>query len=89
MLTLVGLAEMMFGIFLLIFWRVRSLFVVNAFALLILVLGAMFSQPRLLVAPFNPVTLNLAMVGLGVAGFLSSSHLPTSRRCLRHPEEGS
>ena len=88
-LTLVGLAEMMFGIFLLIFWRVRSLFVVNAFALLILVLGAMFSQPRLLVAPFNPVTLNLAMVGLGVAGFLSSSHLPTSRRCLRHPEEGS
>lgn len=86
-LTTVGLAEVAFGVLLLTLWRVRSLFVVNALLLVTLVLGAVFSQPRLLVAPFNPVTLNLAMVGLGVAGHLSSFHLPTACRCLRRPGE--
>ena len=62
---------------------------VGALLLVLLVLGAAFSQPGLLVAPFNPVTLNLAMVGLGVTGYLSSSHLPTARRCRRRPEEES
>jgi hypothetical protein len=88
-LTLVGLAEVVFGVLLLTLWRVRFLFVVNALLLVLLVLGAVLSQPRLLVAPFNPVTLNLAMVGLGVAGYLSSFHLPTSRQCRRRPEEES
>jgi hypothetical protein len=88
-LTMVGLAEVVFGVLLLTLWRVRSLFLVNALLLGLLVLGAAFSQPRLLVAPFNPVTLNLAMVGLGVAASLSSSPLPTSRRCRRRPEEES
>jgi hypothetical protein len=89
LLTLVGLAEVVFGVLLLTLWRVRSLFVANGLLLGLLLLGAAFSQPRLLVAPFNPVTLNLAMAGLGVVGYLSSSHLPTSLRCLRRPEEES
>jgi hypothetical protein len=88
-LTVVGLAEVVFGVLLLTLWRARSLFLVNILLLGLLVLGAAFSQPRLLVAPFNPVTLNLAMVGLGVAGSLSSARLPTARRCRRRPEEES
>ena len=80
-LTAVGLAEVAFGVLFLTLWRARSLFLVNAALLVLLVLGAAFSQPRLLVAPFNPLTLNLAMIALGFAGYLSSSHLPTSRRC--------
>ena len=87
-LTLVGVAEVVFGVLFLALWRTRSLFLLNALLLVVLALGAAFSQPRLLVAPFNPLTLNLAMVGLGVAGFLSSSRLPTSRRCLRKPPGG-
>jgi hypothetical protein len=88
-LTMVGLAEVVFGVLFLTFWRIRSLFLINALLLGLLVLGAAFSEPRLLVAPFNPVTLNLAMVGLGVAGYLASSHLPTARRCRRRPEAES
>ena len=87
-LTAVGLAEVAFGILFLTLWRSRSLFLGNAAALVILLLGAAFSQPRLLVAPFNPLTLNLAMIALGFAGYLSSSQLPSARRCARRrPEE--
>jgi hypothetical protein len=88
MLTAVGLAEVAFGVLFLTLWRTRSLFLVNAALLVLLALGAAFSQPRLRVAPFNPVTLNLAMIALGFAGYLSSSHLPTSRRCARRRPEG-
>ncbi|GAC1448043.1 MAG: DoxX-like family protein [Isosphaeraceae bacterium] len=87
-LTLVGVAEVLFGVFFLALGRTRSLYLVNAVVLVALALGAAFSQPRLLVAPFNPVTLNLAMLGLGLAGYLASFHLPTSRRCARRPEGG-
>jgi hypothetical protein len=86
-LTFVGIAEIVFGLLLLSLWRVRSLFLVNALLLAILLVGAAASQPRLLVAPFNPLTLNLVMATLGIAGYLSSFHLPTSRRCHRQPEE--
>lgn len=86
-LTLVGLAEIAFGVLVLALWRVRALFTANVLLLGFLLLGAVFSQPRLLVAPFNPVTLNLAMAALGIAGYLASSRIPTSRRCLRQPEE--
>jgi hypothetical protein len=87
-LTAVGLAELAFGVLFLTLWRARSLFLVNAALLVLLALGAAFSQPGLLVAPFNPLTLNLAMIALGYAGYLSSSQLPTSRRCARRRPEG-
>jgi hypothetical protein len=87
-LTAVGLAELVFGVLFLTLWRTRSLFLVNAALLVLLALGAAFSQPGLLVAPFNPLTLNLAMIALGFAGYLSSSQLPTSRRCARRRPEG-
>jgi DoxX-like family len=88
-LTLIGCAEILFGLVFLILWRTRSLFLINGVLLLILLVGAVFSQPRLLVAPFNPVTLNLAMAALGCAGYLSSFHLPSARRCRRRPGEES
>jgi hypothetical protein len=87
-LTAVGIAEVVFGVLFLTLWRTRSLFLVNAVLLVLLALGAAFSQPGLLVAPFNPVTLNLAMIALGVVGYLSSSHLPSSRRCARRRPGG-
>ena len=87
-LTAVGLAELAFGVLFLTLWRARSLFLVNAALLVLLALGAAFSQPGLLVAPFNPLTLNLAMIALGFAGYLSSSRLPTSSRCARRRPEG-
>jgi hypothetical protein len=42
-------------------------------------------SPSFLFAAFNPVTLNLAMIALSIAGYFASVQLPTATRCLRQP----
>lgn len=41
--------------------------------------------PELLVAPFQPVTLGVAMAGLALAAALAGRDLPEARRCRREP----
>ena len=41
--------------------------------------------PELLVAPFQPITLGVAMAGLALAAVLAGRDLPQARRCLREP----
>jgi len=55
--------------------------------LLLVVLGvaAFISQPLMFVAPFNPFTLNLAMIVLSIAGLVSAHDLPTAKSCRRAP----
>ncbi|HLK60401.1 MAG TPA: DoxX-like family protein [Chthonomonadaceae bacterium] len=88
-LTCVGIGEMLFGLALLLCWRSRRLLKLNNLLMIVLTLGALFSQPALFVAPFNPLTLNVAMIGLGLAGLIAGRDLPTARNCRRKPEERS
>ena len=82
-LNIVGWAEMIFGLLCLMLWHWRAIFVVNMLLLAVLTAGAIGSSTAIFVAPFNPVTLNVAMVGLSIIGLWSSRNLPTSRTCLR------
>jgi len=41
--------------------------------------------PQLIVAPFQPITLGVAMVGLAAVALLADRDLPQARRCLRAP----
>jgi hypothetical protein len=59
---------------------------VNMVFLLLLTLGALFSQPVVFIEPFNPITLNLAMIGFSIIGILSLDHLVYSARCKRSKE---
>jgi hypothetical protein len=86
-LSLVGVGEILFGLALLRFWRSRRLLLLNIILMIILTFGAMFSQPSLFVAPFNPLTLNLAMASLALVGLWAGHDLPTARNCRRRPEE--
>lgn len=87
-LMLVGWAEIIFGALFLFLWRWRGLFALNIVALVLLTIGAWSSQKAIFVAPFNPVTLNLAMVTLAVIGWLCAQDLPSARHCLRRlPQE--
>jgi hypothetical protein len=89
-LTLVAFIEIMFGVSLLLLWRVRFLFLINVAALVVLGVVAFTGQPRLFIGQFNPATLNLAMVALGIVGWLAAHDLPTARNCLRcEPERPS
>ena len=65
---------------------VAGLLLLNTLALLGLTAGAARSRPALFRAPFNPASLNLAMVGLSIIGYVASRDLPSAARCLRYPE---
>ena len=82
-LMFVACIEIIFGASLLLLWHVRSLFLINVAALVVLGVAAFISQPRLFIGQFNPATLNLAMVALGIVGWLAAHDLPTARNCLR------
>ncbi len=85
-LPVTGALELLFAALILLFWRRRSLFLVN----ILLMVGALIpivagpqSRPYL-VAAFNPVTLNVGMILLSAIGYLSSAELPSAARCHRH-----
>ncbi|UYZ64559.1 DoxX-like family protein [Hymenobacter weizhouensis] len=84
----VGWAEIGFGLLL---WLLpvrylRGAYWLNCLGLVVLGLGAVFSQPGVFVAPFNPLTLNLAMLTLAAVGLLlDPAELPSAARCLRRP----
>jgi hypothetical protein len=71
-LPLVALGEIGFGLLLLLLWRQRLVLHVNNAVLVLLLIGAIVGMPALLGRAFNPVTLNGAMVALGVVGVLAT-----------------
>jgi hypothetical protein len=80
-----GLAEIVFGVLFLLLWRQASLFIWTMILLVILTVGALISQPGIFVAPFNPITLNVAMIGLSLMGLWSARDLPSAANCRRKP----
>jgi hypothetical protein len=86
--TAVGAGEIAFGLALLVFHRSKAILWVQIVALIALLAGAALSNPALLVAPFNPVALTLAIVGLAAMELvLRRNELPAAGRCLREPPE--
>ena len=82
-----GLAEIVFGVLFLLLWRQSRLFIWNMILLVILTVDALIGQPGIFVAPFNPITLNIAMIGLSLIGLWSARDLPSATNCRRKPNE--
>lgn len=83
LLPWIGSSEILFGLFMVIAWRMRLLFLLNI-ALMVLATAAVAIQsPAYVAAAFNPFTLNLCVVSLAAVGWVSSRILPSSRSCLR------
>lgn len=80
---LFGLAEVAFGMLLLLTWRQRWPFLATIVFLLLATAGVAFASPQYLGAAFNPVTLNVAVMALALVGFLASAGSPFASRCLR------
>ncbi|HET9131543.1 MAG TPA: DoxX-like family protein, partial [Terriglobia bacterium] len=78
-----GIAEVAFGLLMLLAWRVRSLFAVTVVVMLAALAFVGMESPRFLSAAFNPVTLNLSMIALSLIGLISGRDLPSASRCLR------
>ena len=86
---LAGALEVLLGLAFLFLWRQRWLFPFNAAVLGVLLAGAFRSDPSLLAAPFNPVTLTLALWALSGIGFWTGRSLPSAANCRRRPAGGS
>lgn len=82
-LPVVGFLEVALGLVTASLWRWRFLFLLNAGVMLLALTAVVLRSPSYLVAAFNPVTLNVSMVLLSIAGYLSSQELPSASRCLR------
>ena len=84
----VGVGEILFGLlfFLLPARRLQPVYWLHLLGLVVLGAGALFSQPAVFVAPFNPLTLNVALMALAAVGLLLPAELlPSAARCLRRP----
>jgi hypothetical protein len=70
--TIVGVAEVVFAVALLLAWRVRALLLLAAAAMLAITPGILIGSPRFIPAAFTPVTLNLCVAALGIIGWIAS-----------------
>ena len=71
LLKLGGVAEIAFGIAVVVFWRSRWPFIVSVVILTLLLVDVAIVAPEYLLAAFNPVSLNLSVISLCVIGFLT------------------
>lgn len=78
----VGWAEVVFGLALLVFFSQRWILGLTVVLMVLATLGVAMSSPAYLVAAFNPVSLNLAVIALAVVALLCGRDLPSARRCL-------
>jgi len=71
MVTIVGVAEVVYGLALLALWRVRALFLPAAIAMVVVTPGILAGSPRFIPAAFTPVTLNLCVAAVAIVGWIA------------------
>jgi hypothetical protein len=84
-LPLMGSAEVLVGVLGLFTWRWRSYFALTGIAMIGALAAVALRSPAQLTAAFNPVTLNLGVLGLCVCGSLAHVSSAFAGRCLRRP----
>ncbi len=80
-LTLIGIAEIVFGIAL-IFIQRKTLQYLNILGLLLLTFGAVFSDLMIFTLPFNPFSLNISMIALSIIALLNFNDVPKASNCI-------
>ena len=89
LLTLLGIAELLLALGLLVFWHRRWPPMVCVGMMLLATIGVAVSSPRYLGAAFNPVSLNLAIACLATIDLMILKGLPSAARCRRRPVSGT
>jgi uncharacterized membrane protein YphA (DoxX/SURF4 family) len=84
-LTLLGIAELLLALCLLIAWRRRWPSLLCLGVIVLATIGVAVSSPRYLGAAFNPVSLNLAVGCLAIIDLMVLRGLPSAARCRRRP----
>lgn len=88
-LALLGFAEIGIGLMTAACHRQTWIWRGQAFLVLLLACAALAGSPELIKAPFNPLTISAAMIGLGGLAAVSNRDLPRASRCARTPSRGA
>lgn len=83
LLIAAGVFEMILALLLLILWRARWLYPATGAVLVALLVPALVADPGLIAAPFGPISLTAASLGLCLIGWVACIGLPSARRCAR------
>ncbi|MGN4446177.1 DoxX-like family protein [Bacillus cereus group sp. MYBK79-1] len=86
-LKIIGLLEIIFGVIWLLSFQKRKVFIVHIFMLIALTIAAGFTNIISFTEPFNPVALNVLLMGLSIVGYINSSDLPSAKNCKRKRKE--
>ncbi len=84
-LPLLGAAEVVIGLFGLVFWRRRAYLILTAAAMVLALIGVALRSPEYMTAAFNPVTLNLSVFALSMTGWWAWRYSAFAGRCHRRP----
>ena len=82
-LKIIGVLEIIFGVVWLLPLTKRKLFILHIIVLLVLTLAAGFTNIASFTGPFNPITLNVLLMGLSIVGYINSFDLPSAKNCKR------
>jgi hypothetical protein len=85
LLTAIGWAELALGLILLFAWRTRGPLWLTLILMPLAAIGVIVATPSFMLAPFNPITLNLCVFALALIALLGSHDLPSARHCRRAP----
>lgn len=78
--TVSGIAEILFGLVVILAWGYRLPFQLTIVAMLGLLFGTFALQPQLAGGAFNPVTLNITVILLSLVGLLAMEPATTGGR---------
>ena len=87
LVKIIGLLEIIFGVLWLLPFPKRKVFIVHIFMLIALTIAAGFTNIVSFTEPFNPITLNVLLMGLSIVGYINSSDLPSAKNCKRKRKE--
>lgn len=87
LLVIAGIAEVVLGATVLIFFQRRWPLVLTVLLMLLATIGVGVNSPQYLSAAFNPVSLNLLLAVVALLGLTVMTDLPSARRCLRKKPE--
>ncbi|SOC42665.1 DoxX-like family protein [Ureibacillus acetophenoni] len=78
-----GISEIILGVLFLLYRNKRVLFRLQIIIFPLLTITAIMADPSTLTQPFNPLTFNLSLFVLSIAGFVLTKDLPTASSCKR------
>jgi uncharacterized membrane protein YphA (DoxX/SURF4 family) len=88
-LQFLGWSEVAAGLLVVAFSSKRWPFMMTIVLMLLATFGIAWHSPHYLWAAFNPITLNLLMIGMSIVALASIRDRPSARRCLRTAPEKS